>query len=117
MSVVRRIYDVTSTLFELLQDEKFEQDQRDELITLVEQLLSERQLLLDDLKGPFSEEEMELGQRIVEFNKVIDEKLPHFKQAIQADMNKVKKQKTSNEKYTNPYKNVSLDGMFFDKKK
>jgi flagellar protein FliT len=117
MSVVNQIYTVTSTLHDLITDETFRHDNRDEVIEKIEQLLSKRQELLPHLEGPFSEEEKVLGRRIVELNKVIDEKLPLFKAEIQKDMNKVKKQKSSNEIYTNPYKNVSFDGMFFDKKK
>jgi flagellar protein FliT len=117
MSLVQQIYEVTSKLYELLQIVITDQNHRDKVINEVENLLEIRQQLLSDLKGPFSEEEKELGQQIIEFNKVIDEKLDQLKLDVQTDMNKVKKQKTSNEKYVNPYKNVSFDGMFFDKKK
>jgi flagellar protein FliT len=117
MSVVNQIYDVTSRLYSLLKDGKFTEGSRDDVIEKVELILNERQELLSNLKGPFSEEEKLIGQKIIDLNRVIDEKLPQLKAEVQKDMNKVKKQKSSNEKYTNPYKNVSFDGMFFDKKK
>ncbi|MBM7661581.1 flagellar protein FliT [Bacillus mesophilus] len=116
MSQVQEIYDLTTRLYELLKVEGTNEE-RDVVIPEVDLLLIKRQELLDQLKDPFSDEEKLMGQEIIEMNRVIDEKMVHLKSTIQADINKLKKQKSSNEKYTNPYKNVSLDGTFFDKKK
>jgi flagellar protein FliT len=117
MSIVRQLFDVTSKLHDLLSSGIIQQEQRDEVIEKIEQLLSERDVMFPLLKGPFSEEDKLIGKEIIELNSVIDEKLPLLKAEILKDINKVKKSKSSNEKYTNPYKNVSFDGMFFDKKK
>jgi flagellar protein FliT len=116
MNHVQEVYELTTRLYELLQVE-VTSEERDVVIEEVEKLLMKRQGLLDHLDGPFSDDEKLRGQEIVQMNKVIDEKMVSLKSIIQADLNKLQKQKSSNEKYTNPYKNVTLDGTFFDKKK
>ncbi|MBM6616314.1 flagellar protein FliT [Bacillus suaedaesalsae] len=117
MSIVGQVYAVTSKLHQLLITEEPDSEKRDDVIEQIEQLLEDRQCLLDEMKGPYSDEEKQLGNQIIEYNKVIDVKLAKLRLVVQADMNKLKKQKNTNEKYVNPYKNVNFDGMFFDKKK
>ncbi|KAA0548796.1 hypothetical protein FZW96_06970 [Bacillus sp. BGMRC 2118] len=117
MSIVKQVYEVTSKLHQLLQQEETDSEKRDDVIEQIEQLLEDRQSLLDEMKGPYSDEEMQLGKQMIEYNTYIDRQLAKLRLMVQADMNKLKKQKSTNEKYVNPYKNVNFDGMFFDKKK
>ncbi|WP_246942733.1 flagellar protein FliT [Bacillus pinisoli] len=117
MNLIQEIYDLTNRLYQLVSSTKKNDNQRDVVIEQIEELLSERQLLLEDLDGFFSAKDHQIGKEIVNMNKIIDEKLDYLKSLIQSDLINIKRQKVSNEKYINPYKNLSTDGTFFDKKK
>jgi flagellar protein FliT len=115
MSVVQALHDVTKELLKLLCEDI---PDREELIEKVQTLLSKREELISRLDvNKLSLEEKKLGEEIVIQNQIIDQKMLVMKQSIQADINRIKKQKYSTDQYNNPYQNVSIDGMFFDKKK
>ena len=75
-----------------------------------------REKLLTDVKGPYTEEEKQLGQEIIKRNAVINLKLRSLKEAIQKDMTSLTKKKDSVDKYVNPYASMQVDGVFYDKK-
>jgi flagellar protein FliT len=49
-------------------------------------------------------------------NQQVDRLLMLQKQEIQRDIQEINKKKQSSNKYTNPYENLSIDGMFYDKR-
>lgn len=116
MSAVKTLYLASKELYDLLQ-ESSKNDHRETIISKIEELLESRQKLINQVKPPYTSDEKLLGAEVVKLNKVIDEKLALMKEDIQLDINQLKKTKTSTNKYTNPYESVSLDGVFFDKRK
>ena len=117
MSQVQKLHDVTSQLYELFQKDHAEEE-RDETIEQVNGLLDEREQLLQDIQRPYSDKEKELGKEILHMDQTIQEKTNALMKQVKKDIAQTKKQKSSNQKYTNPYQNVSTsDGMFMDQKK
>lgn len=115
MSVVAELFRVTQTLYELL-SEPVAKENRDETIETIEQLLSQRDGLIKQLKPPYTDEEQEMGMAIVSLNETINQKLQQLKQHIQQDLKAAKQKKIANQNYANPYQTISIDGMFYDKK-
>ena len=115
MSELQSLYDTTVELIELL--EKESALDRDEKINNVEQLLQKREGFMNSIKPPFSEDEKQVGKKLIELNQKLTTLLQKEKGAIQKDMNHLKKQKQSSEKYTNPYDSLMTDGVFYDKRK
>jgi flagellar protein FliT len=116
VSIVVELFHVTKKLYELLH-RPVGKEQRDETIEALQRLLDERDSLIQKLQPPYSEEEQELGMQIVSLNEAIAEKLQQLKQQIQQDLKMIKQKKTANQNYMNLYQPLSLDGMFYDKKR
>lgn len=117
MNRLDSLHEVTVQLHEVV-TQQVSGENRQEQIDRVNQLLDERQQVLLKIKPPYTEAEKVVGQRLLPINKVIQQKLEVLFNQVKADMGTVKKKKSSNAKYTNPYKNVSsYDGMFLDHKK
>jgi flagellar protein FliT len=117
MSVAEECHRKTKELYDFVQGASFIDSNRDEVMERLDQLLDERQLLLDQFKPPFSDNEKKMGLEILEWNRVIESKLTSFQQMIQRDINGLSKKKSSVNKYLNPYESMQHDGMFYDKKK
>ena len=79
--------------------------------------LNQREELLKSIQPPFSQAEQELGKQLVELNQQVEQLLQKQKQEIQQDIKQLHIQKQSNQKYTNPYESLSIDGVFYDKRK
>ncbi|MGE6257356.1 flagellar protein FliT [Heyndrickxia sporothermodurans] len=115
MSVVQECYNLTEKLVTDLQLES--EKERDVLIAEVTEILEKREQLLPLIKPPFSNEEMLLGTKLVELNKILHLLLNKEKQHIQKDINGLSKKKISMNKYINPYQSMQTDGYFYDKRK
>lgn len=113
MSAVRACHAATKMLYDLI---RIPVEDEDERIAEIEQLLAEREAVLLDIKPPFSQEEQQLGQEMVQWNKSIDAYLKKVKYDIQRNITGLTKKKDSVEKYVNPYSSVLPDGMFYDKR-
>lgn len=116
MGAVQQCAIITKQLYELILQPKKGQD-RDGLIRKIESLLAEREQLLPAITPPFTDEEKQLGRKIVEMNKIIDKGLKKIKTGIEADILETKKKETSARKYVNPYESLVTDGVYYDKKK
>ncbi|HZG59694.1 MAG TPA: flagellar protein FliT [Anoxybacillus sp.] len=116
MSVVSELFSVTKELCELL-EQPARKEKRDETIEAIQRLLSQRDVLIQQLQPPYSEEEQELGMQMVSLNQSIAENLQQLKLQIQQDLKIIKQKKTANQNYRNPYQPLSIDGMFYDKKR
>lgn len=114
MNKVQRVYDITAKLIEFL--ETSAETDRDEKIKLIEDVLEEREHFIQQLAGPYTDEENELGSQLVDLNEKLAILLNKVKQDIQKDIKELNRKKQSNQKYVNPYQNLSTDGMFYDKK-
>ncbi|MGD6804716.1 flagellar protein FliT [Rossellomorea aquimaris] len=115
MNNVQQCCNITEKLVKLVKSPY--EAQRDEIIAEVESLLKQRQAVMADMKGPYSEEEKKLGKQILVWNSEIERGLANLRNDIKRNMNSVAKKKTSAKKYTNPYESMQFDGMFYDKKK
>jgi flagellar protein FliT len=117
MNRVQPIYDITEKMAILLADE-ISPNNRQSVINEINMLLLEREKHMNTIAEPYSEEELELGKKIIPLNQTIQEKMNLLFFQLKTEMKQVKKQKNSNRKYTNPYENVqTVDGMFWDKRK
>lgn len=115
MSAVQKCFSLTEKLITSVQ--KVNEQNREESITMIEELLDEREQLLRMIKPPFSKEEQIIGEKIVLMNDTLQNLLNIQKQNIQKDINSLSKKKTSMNKYINPYQNMQTDGYFYDKRK
>jgi flagellar protein FliT len=115
MTAVQRCYDLTNDLLQVVQS--LNEENRDDVISQIEELLEKRQVILEQIKPPFSNEEKQIGQELVKMNRALDTKLSLIRNDIKRDMNGLNKKKVSAKKYTNPYESVNFDGMFYDKRK
>jgi flagellar protein FliT len=114
MTAVQRCYDLTKELLQGVQS--INDENRDDIISQIEGLLEKRQIILEQIKPPFSKEENALGKEMAKMNRALDTKLKLISSEIKRDMNGLNKKKTSAKKYTNPYESVNFDGMFYDKR-
>lgn len=110
------LFQVTKQLYDLL-DEPIPKEARDETIDMIRHLLGRRDELIEQLQPPYSDEEQELGMEIVMLNETIDQRLHGLKQQIYQDLKAMKQKKMANQNYLNPYQSLSVDGMFYDKKR
>ncbi|MGE7670061.1 flagellar protein FliT [Peribacillus sp. NPDC097077] len=113
--MLQDFHDVTIELLTVLQDQTIVE--RDERIDRIMQLLDQREELLSQIQPPFSAEELQLGRQSMRLNQQVDQLLLLQKQEIQRDIKELNQKKKTSNKYTNPYENLSTDGMFYDKKK
>lgn len=91
---------------------------RDELITFITKKIAEREPLMEQIKGPYTDTEKQLGQKAIELDQLLQSKLNQLNNEIKADMRMTKKQQRSHSKYTNPYNQLAnVDGMYLDSKK
>jgi flagellar protein FliT len=116
VSIVVELFQVTKQLYDLL-DEPIPKEARDETIDMIRHLLGRRDELIEQLQPPYSDEEQELGMEIVMLNETIDQRLHGLKQQIYQDLKAMKQKKMANQNYLNPYQSLSVDGMFYDKKR
>ncbi|WP_138419462.1 flagellar protein FliT [Aquibacillus sediminis] len=117
MNRVQPFYQTTVELLELLQQDN-KKAERDQLIEQINGLIEKRAEQMQQIQPPYSDEEDQLGQQVVALNQQVQTKLDLLLNEVKQDVRTVKKQKNTNTKYTNPYKNLSnFDGMFLDSKK
>jgi flagellar protein FliT len=115
MSYVQQVFDLTTKLINELQ--VLQRDElRDEQIERVEKLLQEREDLLQFVQPPYNVEEQRIGKEMVQLNTVVMEGLAQLKNEVKVDIQNLNKQKQHGQKYRNPYGNISIDGMFLDKR-
>lgn len=117
MSSIIELKTITDEFVQLLEKPVSAKD-RDQLLEEVNRLLDKRDQLLKKVKGPFSEQESTVVASIMERDKEIQLKLDHLFLALKSELRDVKKQKSSSEKYLDPYRNIAThDGSYWDKKK
>lgn len=117
MNRVEKVYDVTVQLKEIL-DQEVTSNIRESVIQQINELLEHRGSYLEELTPPYSDEEKNLGNKLIPINQSIEKQLQELFQQLKVEMKQFNKQKKSNQTYRNPYKDVqTMDGMFLDKKK
>ena len=114
MAPIQAFQNVTMELIETLQQEN---DDRDEKINKVQSLLNQREELLKLIQPPFSPQEKELGKQLIQLGQQVKLLMGKQKIDIMQDLKSARMKKQSNQKYTNPYESMGVDGIFFDKQK
>lgn len=115
MANVSKVHGLTVSISELLKNP--DQLERDLLIEQIEKLLDEREVLMEDMSGPYSDEEKALGTELVKLNKQIQADMDVLFNEIKLDMKELRQRKESNKTYLNPYGNVkTTDGIYLDSK-
>ncbi|RST77505.1 flagellar protein FliT [Siminovitchia acidinfaciens] len=114
MSAVQECLTITRKLVDSLKS--MEKDQREELIVQIEELLAQREELLPAIQPPFSAQEQAAGRELLKLNKELEFLLEKLNKNILRDLNAIDLKKTSAARYTNTYKQVHHDGVFYDKR-
>ena len=116
MDVVEQLLIKTKSLHSHLKKGMPETD-RDNYIEKTYQLIEERQSLISKLSGSYTKQEQKTGAQIVSLNKEIDTMLKKQANCLKRELEQFKQKKQLSHQYANPYANITVDGMFFDKKK
>ncbi|MCA1021264.1 flagellar protein FliT [Halobacillus litoralis] len=91
---------------------------RSQRMERIEDLLEQRQALLSKLPQPSTDEEKAIVQEVKKRDLVINQKMEFLLMDLKNQMRNNKKQKSSKQRYINPYQSVSTyDGMYLDHKK
>jgi flagellar protein FliT len=114
MKALQALQEVTNQLIELLQQKKLDRDER---IVKMQSLLDQREELLKRIQPPFTDQEKGLGKKLVGLDQKVKQLLLKQKQDIQQDIKQLHIKKETNQKYTNPYESIPVDGLFYDKQK
>ena len=113
MTAIQAFQNITMELIETLQQEH----DRDEKINKIQSLLNQREELLKTIQPPFSPQEKELGKQLIKLGQQVKQLMGKQKIDIMQDLKSARMKKQSNQKYTNPYESMGVDGIFFDKQK
>jgi flagellar protein FliT len=116
MSAVKILLEITKNLHDHVSSGLPKED-REPYIERLNELLEQRQVIMDKMPESYSTEEQRMGRMIVKLNDTIEPLLTLQFDQIKQNLTLMKKKKEKNVQYTNPYQSVSSDGMFFDKKK
>ncbi|MBA9026749.1 flagellar protein FliT [Peribacillus huizhouensis] len=111
---LQKFNDCTIELLSILNRQELEE--RDDTIKRIIELLDEREEWIHLINPPFTEEELQLGRQVVLLNQQVDKLLLLHKQAIQRDIRQLNEKKQTSARYSNPYDNILVDGVFYDKK-
>ncbi|WP_099159883.1 flagellar protein FliT [Virgibacillus ndiopensis] len=117
MNRLDSLYQVTKQLEEIL-DHDVSPGNREQVIGEINELTEKRGDLLKKVMPPFNDTEKLTGEKLVEMNNKIQQKMNSLFVELKQEMKQIKQQKKSNKTYTNPYENVkTIDGMFMDSRK
>src|SRR5699024_7667665 len=117
MKTLQALYDLSVNMLTSLEKVPVDIEEREQVVELVQSFIEKREQLLRQIKGPYSEGEMQLDKQLIHLDEQITHKMNDLLQQIQIDMKKVKEKKKLNRSYINPYGNIkTTDGMYLDSK-
>lgn len=117
MERLESLYNLTYQLVEELDKLSDENTDRDIVIHTINNFIEKRELMLKQIKKPYTEKELQFGKKIVHLNEQVKIKMDALYEEIKSDMKQVQKKKTQNYSYLNPYgKMKTTDGMYLDSK-
>lgn len=117
MSFVDELAFCSDKLLHVLNDSESERDQR---IESIEQLIAERELLINRIKDQSMDNLIHhpKAQKIVEMEKEIQSKLTQLFDDVKIDLKNLNQNKRSQQSYSNPFTHVqTYDGRYYDKRK
>src|SRR5690625_2768487 len=103
MTNVDDLLRITTEMLEVLNKLDKEEADRDTTIEKMTTLIEAREKIIEEVKPPYSEQEMEKGQKVVKLNEEIAEKMERLYEVVKKDMSQVKQKKAHNRSYINPY--------------
>lgn len=115
MELISRFVQKSKELKSIL-EEKIIPEQRDSMVQRVEKLLFERQQILNSLRDLSTLDES-IKLDLVTLEKEIETLMKNHKEKIKHDLKILQLKRQKENQYSNPYENLSIDGMFLDKKK
>lgn len=117
MNRVQSVYNKTITILKLLKEQKDYSNHREDVLSQLNELISERETLMEDLDPPYTEEEKGIGKKIITLNQQLEEEMEILFNYIKDDMKKMKQNRELNYTYIRPYgKPKTIDGMYVDNK-
>jgi flagellar protein FliT len=116
LSTVQELLDLNRTFYYEI-NRPVPKNERDQMLSIIKLFLEKRDGLINNLKGPHSSEDKQIGEQIMEYDYKIQTIFSTIKQEIQQDLSLTKKQKKSTPKFINPYKSTLVNGVFLDKRK
>lgn len=118
MGRLEELLEMTTEMVDVLEQYEKQSIDRSTTIEKMTTLIERRDEIMNELKPPYTDEEMEIGKKVIELNEQITEKMEHIYKLVKEDMSKVKKKKAYNPSYINPYGNLrTTDGLYIDSKK
>ncbi|MFC7685706.1 hypothetical protein [Ureibacillus sp. GCM10028918] len=106
---------ITEVLLQILESNVSKN--REYVIQQIDELLEKREIIKSDILPPFNSDEMIFGQKLLNLEEELADKLNDFAKNISGDLEVNQKRKTSLHAYLNPYNKVFRDGTFYDAKK
>ncbi|MBO1001549.1 hypothetical protein ACFSKI_16000 [Pseudogracilibacillus auburnensis] len=117
MGRLQQLHDVTVNMLSTLQQLEEKKLDRESVIKKMDELIVSRDAIIQKIKAPYTEEEIEIGQQVVQLNEQVKLKMDHLYDDVKSDMKKVKQKKELNRSYINPYGQIkTTDGMYLDSK-
>ncbi len=115
MSSVGELYHITKTLYDHAKVPP-QAEEREAYIERLTAMLEERAVILEGVKGEFSDDERALMKQAVDMNLLIEDRLQAELNHIKLDIGDLRKKKETGRRYENPYSYGPIDGAFIDKK-
>ncbi|WP_188454132.1 flagellar protein FliT [Virgibacillus oceani] len=117
MNRLDSVYQITKQL-EALLVQTISSKNRETVIGEINILIEKRGKLIKNATPPFNDDEKQTGEKLVEMNNAIQQKMDTLFAELKLEMKQIKRQKKSNKTYINPYEKVNtIDGMFMDSRK
>ncbi|MED5077470.1 flagellar protein FliT [Geobacillus stearothermophilus] len=114
---VREVWQLTRELLEATAL-PWPAEEREARLVQVDELLRRREEWLRELRPPYSEEEQRLGREIIAWNEEIERRLHRVGDEIRNDLRMAGAKRQANACYVHPYEQpLSIDGMFYDKRR
>src|SRR5699024_3778369 len=115
MNRVQSVYNKTITILKLLKEQKDYANNREDALSQLNELISERETLMEDLAPPYTEEEKLIGKKIITLNQQLEEERGILCNDIKEDIKKLKQNRELNYNYIRPYgQPKTIDGMYVD---
>ncbi|KAF1677453.1 flagellar protein FliT [Bacillus mexicanus] len=113
MNNIEQLYTETKGMLSHIQDTP----ESDELLKQIEDFVTKRSELIQEISLPLSEEEQEQMKLILTWDQFIVKEMERLKQSIAGELQKMKRKRTMHTTYLNPYNNITIDGRYYDKRK
>ena|SRR5690625_5212385 len=111
------LFETTIEMYSILKKLENNELERETVIEQIEELIQKRGEQIKQITAPYSDEEMKMGQKIVQYDEQIKVKMDRLYEEVKDDMKKVKQKKFLNRSYINPYGKIkTTDGMYLDSK-